>query len=299
LGQVNHLPAEDILATLDTAVLAVARDGRVQFCNPAGARLLGRQTADVIGQSCHELLHPARAAEALCVPAECGLRRALSSGLTFQAEGVFQRRDGRDIAVQLSCAPLVEGTEQSGLVLSFSDITERKALVQALEQQALHDPLTGVANRALLQDRLEHAVNVSNRNTTVFGLAILDLNDFKLVNDRFGHDEGDRVLQAVAARLSQSLRRADTVARFGGDEFCLVLTGVRSIEDAQVVARKIHDRAAITVGRQPQATTVQASVGLALYPLHTQHLDSLLRMADEAMYVAKRNADGWYIWTAD
>ncbi len=157
-----------------------------------------------------------------------------------------------------------------------------------LEYQTLHDSLTGLPNRLLLRDRLEKALAGSVRDGSMVALLLLDLDYFKEVNDTFGHDWGDRVLQGVAERLRSNVRDTDTVARLGGDEFAIVLTGLQRPGDGSVVARKLLAGLDLPFEVEGQSLAVQGSIGLALAPNDGQDTETLTRRADAAMYAAKR-----------
>jgi diguanylate cyclase (GGDEF)-like protein len=162
----------------------------------------------------------------------------------------------------------------------------------ASRHQALHDALTGLANRVLFRDRADQALALANRTGQPFGVIGLDLNGFKQVNDTLGHHSGDLLLKHVADRLAQCVRDTDTVARLGGDEFSILLPNVTSVTDATEVARRV-----LEVIRQPldldgQPASVSASIGVVVFPEHGRDIEALLQRADHAMYVAKRGRLG-------
>lgn len=164
---------------------------------------------------------------------------------------------------------------------------ERSSLLALLRQQALYDSLTGLANRNLLTDRLEQACQRGERDGHRFALLFLDLDNFKTINDHLGHQAGDLVLQTVAQRLRQVLRRTDTVARFGGDEFVVLLEPIEQLAPAQQIAEKIRQVLALPVELNGQPWALSASIGLALYPQHGQQSAQLMMVADSVMYQAK------------
>ena len=178
------------------------------------------------------------------------------------------------------------------------DITERKRTEEALAHQALHDGLTGLPNRVLLQDRLAQAIRMSERDGRPFALCVIDLDRFKDVNDSLGHLAGDELLQEVAFRLRQTLRASDTVARLGGDEFALVLPDADT-GAAMHAAEKVVEALAASLLLEGHEVAVGASCGIALYPEHGGDADALLRKADVAMYVAKQTRGGYALYTPD
>jgi diguanylate cyclase (GGDEF)-like protein/PAS domain S-box-containing protein len=175
------------------------------------------------------------------------------------------------------------------ILLSIEDITERKQLEEKIQFMAFHDTLTGLPNRKLFSDRLSIAMAHAERNKTKVGIMMLDLDGFKDVNDTLGHDAGDIILTKTAERLSESLRKEDTVARFGGDEFVLILPDIDSIEDAVLIAQKIIDRFSEPIPVYSSRIIVTTSIGIAEYPEDGTEEGVLLKNADAAMYQAKQS----------
>jgi diguanylate cyclase (GGDEF)-like protein/PAS domain S-box-containing protein len=189
----------------------------------------------------------------------------------------------------------------NGRLLLYSivhDITERKRTEEALAHQALHDGLTGLPNRMLLQDRLAQAIRMSERDGRPFALCVIDLDRFKDVNDTLGHLAGDQLLQEVAFRLRQTLRASDTVARLGGDEFALVLPDADA-GAAMLAAEKVVEALAASLVLEGHEVAVGASAGIAVFPEHGGDADTLLRKADVAMYVAKQTRGGYALYMPD
>ncbi|MFN7855081.1 MAG: diguanylate cyclase domain-containing protein, partial [Acidovorax sp.] len=178
------------------------------------------------------------------------------------------------------------------------DVTEKKRLAER-SHFAEHDALTGLPNRVLLTDRLERLCAHHQRHGGQFAVAFIDLDHFKKINDTYGHDAGDLLLKAVAARLQAALRTLDTVARLGGDEFALLLPAMEDRGALERLAKKVLEHVAqpCTLGEAPDAPVVEVacSVGFALYPEHGQDAAALLLRADQAMYVSKRG--GRNRWT--
>ena len=178
------------------------------------------------------------------------------------------------------------------------DVTERKHAEEALEHQALHDGLTGLPNRLLLQDRVNQAIGMAVRDGRPFALCVIDLDRFKDVNDSLGHLAGDQLLQEVAYRLRQALRATDTVARLGGDEFAIVLPEADA-EAATLAAQKLVEALAASLVLEGHEVAVGASIGIALFPENGDDADTLLRRADVAMYVAKQARGGYALYAPD
>lgn len=174
------------------------------------------------------------------------------------------------------------------ILLAIEDVTERKQSEEKIKQMAFHDSLTGLPNRNLFSDRLGIILFQAKRNKKKVGIAILDLDDFKDVNDTLGHDVGDILLKATAERLSGTLRKGDTVARLGGDEFALIFPEIEVIEDAIQVVQKIIDRFHKPFLIDTHQLVITTSIGIAVYPNDGIDEGTLLKNADIAMYRAKQ-----------
>lgn len=174
------------------------------------------------------------------------------------------------------------------ILLAIEDITERKKYEEKIQQMAFHDSLTGLPNRKLFSDRLGIVLAQAKRNKKKVGIVMLDLDNFKDVNDTLGHDVGDILLKAVAERLSGTLRKSDTVARFGGDEFVLIFPDMEVIEEAIQVVQKIIDRFHKPFLIDTHQLVVTTSIGIAVYPNDGMDEEILMKNADIAMYQAKQ-----------
>ncbi|MBP5986471.1 MAG: EAL domain-containing protein [Azonexus sp.] len=177
---------------------------------------------------------------------------------------------------------------------TVEDITERHRYQSVLQHQATHDPLTGLPNRNLLQDRLEQAVQLARRQASKVALAFVDLDNFKVINDSLGHAAGDQLLIEIAARLRIALRGVDTVARYGGDEFVLIIGNQVSNEDTQQLLDRVLVSVQAPLQLEGHSVRINCSIGVSVYPDDAGDLDSLLRVADVAMYSAKKRGKGQY-----
>ncbi|MGZ0787160.1 diguanylate cyclase [Pseudomonas sp. TKO26] len=178
------------------------------------------------------------------------------------------------------------------------DITDEKVSTRQLQQLAHFDPLTGLPNRLMLEQRLSRALEQARHNQTRVALVFVDLNGFKAINDQYGHAAGDRVLSATARRLQGILRSSDTVARIGGDEFVVVLEGLSQeldlTEEARRIGEKIFNELSPPVEVDSQRHSIGSSLGVAVFPDHAGRMDQLLHIADLAMYEAKRSGNNQY-----
>ncbi|MGH9094987.1 MAG: putative bifunctional diguanylate cyclase/phosphodiesterase, partial [Acidimicrobiales bacterium] len=271
-----------ITASLAEGVCAVDRAGGLTFVNPAAAQLLGWEDAGIEPSRAHA--NRRHAPPFLFAPAS----RAMESGQVVRSDSaVFERRDGTLVPVAFTASVVVTEGRVAGAVIAFSDITERKAFEEELSHHAFHDELTGLANRRLFIDHLDHALSRSVRSNETHAVLFADIDRFKIVNDNLGHRAGDELLSALAERLGAAMRPGDMLARFGGDEFAVLLEGIRGLDDAVAVAERMAEqllRPIVLDGSREVVSTL--SVGIAL-TAPGKSRDDLLRDADVAMYEAK------------
>ena len=212
--------------------------------------------------------------------------RQCEDGQSFEKE--FIRKDGSIFPVELQVyAVNTPDGAPAGLWAIVRDITERKRAQEKLDFLAYHDPLTGLPNRALLLDRLEHAMQLAIREGQMLGVMFVDLDRFKVINDTLGHPVGDRLLIEITARLRQTIRSSDTLARLGGDEFVVLIESDVDEDSARLVAEKIVEAASQPVLVDERELFVSASVGICLFPRDGSDVATLLKHADIAMYRAK------------
>lgn len=214
----------------------------------------------------------------------------LSSGVPRQGTVIgIVHASGAPTWLEVNSRPLVRAgeTKPNAVVLSFFDITVRKQMAAELLHRAFHDPLTALPNRSLFVDRLDTAIRQARRAGDLVAVFFLDLDGFKEINDAYGHAIGDRFLQSVAHRLSNSLRDGDTVARFGGDEFTILLPAIQTAEAALRVAERVLEELQKPMLIEHVSLKAAASLGISLFPHDGQESSTLLRNADQAMYRVK------------
>ncbi len=275
-----------VLDHIVDAVLDVDERGAVESSNPAAERLFGFGAEELRGRPVAELLPP---------PLNAGAGAGDLPAHLAGAEGDLREASGRHKSGALFPLELtVSRMEVRGrrhYVVILRDITQRRTQLAALRHQALHDALTGLPNRALLLDRVEHAIRGARRNHRPLALMIADLDHFKEINDTLGHPCGDLLLQETARRMGAAMRSSDTVARLGGDEFALLLPATDAAD-----AGRIADKVARAIERpfelEGNSFVLGASLGIAMFPEHGEDSSTLMRHADVAMYAAKREHRG-------
>jgi diguanylate cyclase (GGDEF)-like protein/PAS domain S-box-containing protein len=273
-------------------ITVLAADGTVTYQSPSIERLLGYETSEIEGTRFDQLLRESdrpRLGRILT-----GLPDATPE--THAIECSLRHRDGTWLQFEIQQTNLLHDEHVRGIVLNGRDVSEQKAYEDQLAHQAFHDPVTNLANRALFADRVQHSLTRMERGGPSVAVVFIDLDDFKTVNDSLGHAAGDSVLQEVAQRLEATVRPTDTVARFGGDEFAVLLDGVVDMQEAADVADRILralDRFLEIDGKE---VFPRASLGICIADrdLDVPPAEELLRNADVAMYMAKRDSKGGY-----
>lgn len=275
--------AGDVIWTMDL-------DGALTSVSPAVERLLGFRPDEAVAQGLHERLTPASAR--IATRALASAVEAVRTGQrlpTARLELEERRKDGSTVWTEVSASGLYDEHDRFVAILGLTrDVTERRKAEEQMAHRALHDDLTGLPNRALVQDRVEQAIVSAARGGERFALVMVDLDGFKPVNDTFGHIAGDQVLRDVARRLEGCVRSSDTVGRVGGDEFVLVLHHVTGAADVDAVTAKVHEALARPFVVDTHPVRLGGSSGSALYPDDGTDERSLTNHADAAMYRAKR-----------
>ncbi len=261
-------------------VYIATTDFRVISCNDACAQIFGYESAAEFVDQGGSIAH------AYDRDREAILRRLHVDGIVTNEEVELQGRDGRAVWA-LENVRLIESGSGSTLEGILLDISDRKRAEEEVAYRAYHDPLTDLPNRALFLDRLTVAVAHAERQQRRLAIMFLDVDDLKMVNDTLGHGTGDELLSRLAQRLSEMVRRGDTVARVGGDEFLILLPDVHGEQDASQIAQKVLERVAAPFVVHGEELHVTASLGVAVYPTDGVDAETLIRNADGAMYRVK------------
>jgi diguanylate cyclase (GGDEF)-like protein/PAS domain S-box-containing protein len=278
--------SRSVLENVVDAVITVDERGTITSVNPATLAMFGYESDDLVGHPVAVLMpEPDRSHH------ERHVSRYLETGepriLGTVREVWARRRDGSVFPVELGVSEVNTTGRQRFFTGVIHDVTARRRAQDELRHQALHDPLTGLPNRALFGDHLGEALARSSRSGAPVGLLLVDLDEFKAANDRHGHPAGDELLRQAAQRLRAVLRPFDTVARLGGDEFGVVVQDARRDEDVVRVARRVHERFGVPFVVDGQHVRCTASIGVAQTAGGREAADELLRHADAALYQAK------------
>ena len=280
-----------LLEWLPDGVVVIDDRGRIVYANRQIERLSGYQRGELSGRTIEKLvptrlrtIHRAHrhAYHASTRPRPMG-----------HADHVFllRRKDGSELAVDIALAPI--GNPRHGqIAVAIRDMSERAALEADLEHRALHDPLTDLANRTLFFDRLDQAMRGFRRDRRPVALVMMDVDDFKTLNDAFGHLAGDAILRQLAAQLQSGLRATDTIARIGGDEFAWILPHMAGPSAAVRKVRTLLRAFNHTYSWDGNEIEIGISAGMAQFPEDGQDVNALMRRADLALYMAKRQGGG-------
>ena len=268
-------------------IAVVTPETRIRYQTPSVERLLGYRPEELDGTRLTDLLHPEDQPRAVAMVGEISQRASAPAPLEWR----LRRRSGEWFFAEVIITNLLEDPTIAGLVLTIRDIQERKKLENQLTHQAFHDPLTKLANRLLLSDRVVHAQARSQRGGRPCSVLLLDLDDFKAINDTFGHVAGDEVLVETARRIQSCIRAGDTAARLGGDEFALLLEDTPDAAIPREVADRLTRALRVPIVLGGKEVFLSASKGIAI-GVPGEGEGELLRNADVALYIAKEKGKG-------
>jgi diguanylate cyclase (GGDEF)-like protein/PAS domain S-box-containing protein len=282
---------EALMKNSPLAIAAMDQNHRIVAINDAFEKLFGFTSAEAVGQELDSLV----ATPDTLAEAQDYTRRVLV-GEQVYGSGKRRRKDGSLLDVEVFGMPVIVDGEQVGILGLYQDISSRKRAEEQLQYMATHDLLTNLPNRFLFNDRLNQAVAKAKRSGHRFAVLFLDLDGFKEVNDRFGHQKGDGILQQVAQRLKGCLRSSDTLARLGGDEFSLILEDIQDTHSTAAVPQKLLAALVEPFYLDENKITITASIGVSLYPDDGDSTELLLKKADAAMYQAKELGGDTFVY---
>ena len=282
--------AQVTLDCIGDGVISTDITGNITFLNIVAEKLTGWSLREVVGlpmATAFRILNgnTRRAIPNPMIKASNQNRRG-----NLPSNSVLVRRDGTDIFIEDSVSPIHDRNGQViGSVLVFRDVSESRAMADQIAHLAEHDFLTGLPNRLLLNDRIGQAIALAERLRGKIAVLFMDMDGFKNINDSLGHPVGDDLLKCIANRLRDCIRRPDTVSRQGGDEFIVLLQGVKSPDDATIAAKRLLKSLAETYFMGPHNLHMTASIGVSIYPDDGADAETLIKNADTAMYHAKEH----------
>ncbi|MGE0473240.1 MAG: diguanylate cyclase [Nitrospirales bacterium] len=286
-----RLRSDEVLDPVSYAVCVMDVKGCLQWVNEAYAKLNGQSVSRILGTPFRTF--PREQLQALERSPEG------AKGMPGYVKTDIQEKQANGVWVDLEqvVTPVVN---QQGTITHYvailQDITGRKTLEAKIKHLAYHDPLTDLPNRVMFEDRLHQALAYTRRQGGLLAVLFLDLDNFKPVNDQYGHGIGDRLLRIVAKRLVTCVRSTDTVARLCGDEFTIILQGLDRIRDIRQVAQKVLDCLAPPIRLNGHVISVKTSIGISVYPNDATHPNQLLEIADQAMYQAKEQGGQQWVF---
>ncbi len=272
-------------------ITIVDQDGRILHESPSAAKHLGHPVEEIAGTPLGEHIHPADRRMV------AGILKSVQANPGDSPVFVFRRtrRDGSPLHLEATATNCLDDDAVSGIILNCRDVTERTAFEEQLRRHVFLDTLTGLPNRALFLDRLTHALErIKRKPGYQFAVLFVDLDRFKLVNDSLGHSVGDRLLQKIGRRIASCLRRVDTVARFGGDEYILLLDEIDDDRQAIRVAERIREELTRPFVMDEAEVFASASIGIVFSTPEYTDPDQIIRDADTAMFKAKARGKGGY-----
>ena len=283
---------EGVLESTLSALITLDNNHRILEWNTGAEKLFGYKREEVQGQNLDEFI--ASPDGEILPEAEDLTARVLSQEVIPPTETIRYDKWGNPVPVVLTGAPIQVNDELVGIVASYTDISKQKELENEIKHIATHDALTGLPNRRLFNERIQLEMAHAERNDQRLGVLWLDLDNFKEVNDTYGHSTGDILLQEIAQRLTGVLRKSDTVARMGGDEFIILLPEMEESGAAQITADRVLDVMNKPFMCDTHSISISFSIGISIYPDHGRDIDTVTKSADRAMYRAKDKGGNVY-----
>jgi diguanylate cyclase (GGDEF)-like protein/PAS domain S-box-containing protein len=287
--------AEVTLNSIGDAVICTDILGNITFLNMVAQTVTGWSMAESSGRQMAEILKIVDGTTGKIVPDP--LERAIDEdrARNLPCSAILIRRDGQEVPIEDSIAPIQNREGRiTGAVTVFRDVSTARAMAMAMAHSVQHDFMTGLPNRMTLNDRIGQAIAFAARHRQRLAVLFLDLDGFKHINDSLGHPIGDKLLRSIAGRLVECVRGADTVSRQGGDEFVVLLSVVKNLEDAAITARRMLRAVVETHSIDQHELHVTASIGVSVYPDDGGDAETLVKNADTAMYQAKEKGRQGY-----
>lgn len=297
--QIEKKRVELTLNSVDSGVVTTSQDGLITYINEAACGLTGWANAEAMGMAVERVVQLVKKASGRPVNYRYDERIGEHNGMgQFPHDAILITKDGRRLPVQgTASAQSASSDTNTGCVITLVDASERSSISEEMKWHATHDLLTRLPNRTLLTDRFEQALHLAARHGTNLAVCMMDLDEFKPVNDKYGHEVGDKLLIEVASRLKKQLRQEDTVARLGGDEFVMLIGEVSHKSELSQALHRLKGAVSAPYRIHDKHIEISCSIGVANYLDEQVDADTLLRQADQAMYVAKqsgRNRVHWF-----
>jgi diguanylate cyclase (GGDEF)-like protein/PAS domain S-box-containing protein len=294
----SEVRARAVLQNVADGIVTAGEGGLIESFNQSARRMFGYGEEEVVGQPLQLIIAPSHH-EDFSNPARARWNLLTAKDIPAEpTETVGCRKDGSCFPIEMDISQMQIG-ERTFMIGCIRDITGRKAYTEALEHQTLHDELTGLPNRALFADRVDRAIAAAYRGDEPRGVLVIDLDEFRTVNDNVGRENGDRLLQEVAERLGRAVRETDTLARLGGDEFGILPSGSTDVETAEAIAWKVRKAFEEPFFVGDDVVQLRASIGIAFFPQHGPGPSDLMRRADVAMRQAKQSESGLGVFTGE
>jgi len=291
----QHVKLEAIFGSSIDALVQMDFDGHITGWNEQSEKIFGWSAEEILDKKIVETIIPQR----YRVAHENGMKRFLDSGETSVMDTVIEihalHRDGHEFPVEISVS-VIDSPDLQEFSAYIRDISERKHAETVIWNQANFDSLTGLPNRNLLLQKLEHEIRSCDRSNQSLALMYLDLDRFKDVNDSLGHEMGDQLLIEISQRLQKIVREIDTVSRLGGDEFAIILGNIDDQLAVQPVCQELLDSLSRPYQLDNEKVFLTASIGVTFYPQDAKNIEALQRNADQAMYAAKAEGSNRYIF---
>ncbi len=284
-----------ILDSTDKGIISIDATGKCTFANKSAQKMLGRTEDELLGKEIIKLMCQEKP-DGQCLPLHESRISSLflsGQGCTVDDEQMY-RENGASFPVEYSSYPIKNSGNIEGAVITFSDISERKRAENRLYHLANYDDLTELPNRNLFMDRLHQAITRSKRGNKQMALVVIDLDQFKKINETLGHEAGDQVLQEVSLRLSDCLRKCDSIARLSSDIFAITLESIGKADDIHQIVKKLLENISKPFNLTRHEIYITSSAGISIYPTDGTELSILQRNAEAAMYKAKEEGRNSY-----
>ena len=285
----------DILKTISDGVILTDGKGIITSTNPATEEIFGYKAHELVGKNISMLVpHQHQSNHDVYISNFHNTGKSNVVGRLRELRAM--RKGGIEFPIEITISELIHEDGHHTFTSIFRDITERRRRDEKISHLAHHDALTGLPNRHLFEDRLDHALSQANREESTVALLFIDLDKFKPINDTLGHEAGDTVLKEIAQRLLNCSRVSDTVARVGGDEFVVILEPISHHDDAGRIAKSILEALTAPITKVAEDCHVGASIGIAIYPDNATDPQALMKCADETMYRVKNSGRNNYLY---